>query len=316
MLNKFLVITSLFFVSCSSVSEKTENPEPEARNSELKTLNLTFAGDLLLDRGVRDRIDHLGIESLFDSSIDSVFTTSDWVIANLECPSTTIKEPINKKYIFRSEPEWLSSLKKHGITHLNLANNHSMDQGRNGLVDTDKNIKESRMIPLGFGINEKAACDPFLIASNPRNVYLLSSLQVPSENWTYLAEKPCVCEEPFGQIINKVKAIKEKDSNSVVIVQLHWGIEHVFKPNNSQKQIAHELVDVGTDCIIGHHPHVVQSIEYYKGTPIFYSIGNFIFDQSKPINSRGLLIDLEITDSSIVADTIPFQINNCKPVIL
>ena len=277
---------------------------------------IVFAGDLLLDRGVRERVEHLGMNSLFDPSIDDFFSNKDIVIANLECPATKIKEPINKKFIFRAEPEWLQSLRDHGITHLNMANNHAMDQGRRGLVDTHATIIENGLIPLGFGKNTSNACKAQLIATEPRNVYVLSSLQVPSENWVYLEDRPCVCEDSFDDISHNIKEIKSKDNSAVVIIQLHWGAEHRLEPMTLQKQQAHQLIDAGADVIIGHHPHTVQTTEIYKEKPIYYSIGNFIFDQRKPINSRGLLVRLEIKESTLHYTPIGIDIKKCVPRVI
>ena len=96
------------------------------------TLTVTFTGDVLLDRGVRKVIEqHQGDAGcLFSPSVDSVFAGSHLVIANLECPATIIKSPALKNFVFRGEPEWLQVLREHGVTHLNFANNHSIDQGR------------------------------------------------------------------------------------------------------------------------------------------------------------------------------------------
>ncbi|SEL35136.1 poly-gamma-glutamate synthesis protein (capsule biosynthesis protein) [Aquimarina amphilecti] len=284
--------------------------------SRTNETSVVFVGDLLLDRGVRNRIEHLGMNSLFHSSINSVFESSDIVIANLECPATAIKEPINKKFIFRAEPSWLMSLKDQGITHLNMANNHSMDQGRNGLVDTNKNIVNSGLISLGYGVNTEKACQPQLIATAPRNIYVFSSLQVPSENWTFLENKPCVCEDSFETISDKIKKLKIEEPNSVVIIQLHWGAEHTMVPLTYQKQQAYQLIDSGADGIIGHHPHTIQTVELYKQKPIYYSIGNFIFDQNKPINSKGLLVKLKVNKTDVVFDHSEFTIEKCTPKIL
>jgi len=302
---KILILIGSFFLnSCAELNKK------EKENESLK---IVFVGDLLLDRGVRERIEYLGIESLFSESVDSVFSNSDFVIANLECPATLIEEPINKKYVFRADPKGLKTLKEHGVTHLNLANNHSMDQGRNGLIDTDNNIRENGMVSLGFGENVTNACKPFLIATEPRNIYLFSSLQVPSENWMYFEDKPCVCEMELKEIENQVRMLKQHDNSCLVIVQLHWGVEHVTIPNLNQKQSVSGLVNAGVDCIVGHHPHVVQTYEKVNEIPVFYSIGNFIFDQKKLINSKGLMLQLEITHSTLKVDTIPFRIENCVP---
>lgn len=282
-------------------------------NTESKTKKIIFVGDLLLDRGVREKINHSNVDILFQHTIDSIFKENDIVVANLECPSTKIEEPINKKFIFRSEPEWLAILKRHGITHLNLANNHSMDQGRKGLIDTKNNILKTGLVPLGFGDNLKQACQAELLATSPRNLYLLSSLQVPSENWTYLENKPCVCEESFNDIVFRIKELKKKDPDCVIIVQLHWGVEHTLVPIISQRQQAHQLINAGADGIIGHHTHTLQTIEFFKEKPIYYSIGNFIFDQSKPINSKGIMVQIELSKSTIHFKTIPFIIDKCSP---
>lgn len=314
MLRWFQVAWILLFVSCSNY--QTQNPnEQRSKNKREETIKLVFVGDLLLDRGVREKIEHVGVESIFSKGIDSVFKSNDIVVANLECPVTKIQEPINKKFIFRAEPEWLSALKKHGVSHLNLANNHSMDQGRGGLIDTERNIHDYGLISLGFGENENKACQPFLLANFPRKIFLLSSVQVPSENWTYLPNQPCVCENSYDSITKQITDLKSKDPDCVVMVQFHWGNEHVVKPTTQQKKIAHAIVDAGADCIIGHHPHVIQTIETYKGKSIFYSIGNFIFDQKKAINTKGLLLQMEITESEIKEYSIPFKIENCTPYL-
>ena len=299
----YIICSLVVLVSCAS---------PKEEDTSKKIL---FVGDLLLDRGVRERINHVGIDNLFQPAIDSIFGENDIVVANLECPVTKIKEPINKRFIFRAEPEWLAALKKHGITHLNMANNHSMDQGRDGLIDTEVNIKQSGLTPLGFGDNLKQACKAQLIATSPREVYVLSSLQVPSENWTYLENKPCVCEESFNAIALRIQSLKKKKPKCVVIIQLHWGAEHTVVPLTSQKQQAHQLIDAGADCIIGHHTHTVQTIEIYKDKPIYYSIGNFIFDQSNPINKKGLMVQLKVGKSTIEFDAISYLIDNCVPRI-
>ena len=148
------------------------------------TLTVTFTGDVLLDRGVRQVIEENNGDAscLFSPSIDSVFAASNLVVANLECPATKIKSPVYKKFIFRGEPEWLDVLKQHGITHLNLANNHSIDQGREGLIDTRNNIIKAGMVPIGAGENMDEAAKPVKIASSPRNVYVIASLRMALEN--------------------------------------------------------------------------------------------------------------------------------------
>ena len=277
------------------------------------SLSITFTGDILLDRGVRQFVEHRSVDKLFSPFVDSVFQSSDLVVANLECPATKIRQPAFKQYIFRAEPEWLQTLKAHGITHLNLANNHSVDQGRIGLADTKKNIQEAGMIPVGAGDNMQEAAQPVLLASTPRNVYLLTSLQMPLENFSYLPDKTSVSHEDLDSLKTRVRQLKETDPCCYIIVSLHWGGEHTLKPVPLQRQQAHQLIDAGVDALICHHTHTLQTIEQYQGKPIYYSIGNFIFDQKKPINSKACLVKVTIKKESSHIETIPIVIRNCVP---
>ena len=277
------------------------------------SLTITFTGDLLLDRGVREVINHRGVDHLFSPSVDSVFQSSDLVVANLECPVTKIVQPMYKQYIFRGEPEWLPALKAHGITHLNLANNHSIDQGRAGLIDTKKQIEEAGMIPVGAGKNMQEAAEPVLLATVPRRVYLLSSLRMSLENYAYLPDKPCVSQESHDSLLYRIRQLRADDPHGLIILSLHWGGEHTLNPIPMQRQQAHEYIDAGADALICHHTHTLQSIEEYQGKPIYYSIGNFIFDQSRDINSEAAVVQLTVTPDTLNVRTHPIHIHKCTP---
>ncbi|MBR4582678.1 MAG: CapA family protein [Bacteroidales bacterium] len=277
------------------------------------TLRIAFTGDILLDRGVRKFIEKYSVDSLFRPEIDSVFAANDFVVGNLECPATSIVSPINKRFIFRGEPDWLQTLYEHGITHLNLANNHSMDQGRRGLADTESQIRKHGMIPLGYGTTIAESIEPHLLAETPRKVYLITSLRVPSENWEYLDSVPCVSESSIATIESQIDSLKRLDSKCFVFVMLHWGVEHISTPSHYQVRDAHRLVTAGADCIVGHHPHCLQTVETYNGVPIYYSIGNFIFDQKKPINTRAAIVTATLTANSASFEILQVEIENCVP---
>lgn len=277
------------------------------------SVSVTITGDILLDRGVRKVIEQKGTDAVFSPFVDSVFQSSDIVIGNLECPATKIKEPSFKQFIFRAEPEWLFTLKRHGITHLNLANNHSVDQGRAGLVDTRENVVSAGMIPIGAGRTMEEAARPVLLTSSPRKVYVLASLQLALENFAYLSEKPSVSQEDFDTLVERVRHLRSSDPDSYIIVTLHWGGEHTLQPVTIQRVRAHQLIDAGADALIGHHTHTLQTIEEYKGKPIYYSIGNFIFDQRKPVNTKACMVKLTITKESSHVETIPVEIIKCVP---
>jgi poly-gamma-glutamate synthesis protein (capsule biosynthesis protein) len=279
------------------------------------TLNIVFTGDILLDRGVRRVINHHGVDHLFSDGIDSVFRSAQIVVGNLECPATKIESPVFKQYIFRSEPEWLDTLRQHGITHLNLANNHSIDQGREGLLDTKQNIEEAGMVPIGAGASMQEAAGPVLLASSPRKVWLVPSLRLALENYAYLTDKPCVSQEPIDSLMQRVFQLRKADSTAVIIVSLHWGGEHTSKPVPRQRMEAHQLILAGADALICHHTHTLQTIETFRGKPIYYSIGNFIFDPTHPINAEACIVRLKITSDTINTETLPVQIRHCVPYL-
>ena len=280
------------------------------------TLNVVFTGDILLDRGVRRVIDKHGVDHLFTEGVDSVFRSAQVVVGNLECPATNIQSPVQKLYIFRGEPEWLEALKRHGITHLNLANNHSIDQGREGLMDTRQNIIDAGITAIGAGANMTEAAEPVLLSRTPRNVWLVPSLRLALENYAYLPDKPCVSQEPMDSLLNRVHRLRKADSTAVIIVSLHWGGEHTMHPVKSQRWDARQIIRAGADVLVCHHTHTLQDVEDINGHSVFYSIGNFIFDQSKPENTKACIVRLKITGKTVTTEAIPIEIKNCVPQIV
>ena len=251
--------------------------------------------------------------------------SADVVVGNLECPATTIEAPAFKRFVFRAEPQWLDSLHAYGFTHLNLANNHSVDQGRQGLRDTRLNILRAGLIPIGADSTMAAAAQEKTLHTGRdrgvgllgfRSIYLLASNRLPLESFAYLPDRESVSQEPFDSLLNRVKTIKMSDSIAVVIVNLHWGAEHTLQPLPQQRLEAHALIDAGADVIIGHHTHTLQTTETYRGKSIFYGIGNFIFDQQRPLNSEACIVRLRITPEKTVADAIPIRIDHCAPHLL
>ena len=278
-------------------------------------LKIILTGDILLDRGVRQVIEHHGVDHLFSDGIDSVFRSAQIVVGNLECPATKIEAPVFKRFIFRSEPEWLQTLHQHGITHLNLANNHAIDQGREGLMDTKQKIIEAGMIPIGAGATMQEAAEPVLLTEQPRKVWLVASLRLALENYTYLTDLPSVSQEPMDSLLERVHRLKMADSTAIVIVSLHWGGEHTLKPVTRQRLEAHQLLMAGADVLVCHHTHTLQTIETFQGKKIYYSIGNFIFDQQKPLNNKACIVSLTIKKDDFTVEIVPIEIRRCVPFI-
>ena len=276
------------------------------------TLRIYFAGDLLLDRGVREQINRKGVAALFDG-VRPIFRNADAVVANLECPVTNIHAPVNKKYIFRAEPAWLADVKKSGITHLVMANNHTNDQGRAGITETYKNVLSNHIIPVGYGITQDEACKPIIIEKEGIKVALFSSVLVTLENWAYLPDSPGICQATVEDLKDRIAAFKNTNPDCKVVVMLHWGAEFQETPMPEQRRQSEELVDAGADAIIGCHPHVIQPHTTYKGKPIFYSIGNFVFDQEYDAATKGLMVELIFSINKDTFSVQPIVIRNCTP---
>lgn len=276
-------------------------------------VSIIFTGDILLDRGVRWQIETSGVESLFAPDVDSLFRQADVVVGNLECPVTHVEAPVQKLYCFRGEPQWLDALKAHGFTHLNMANNHTVDQGRRGLRDTWQNVGRAGMVAVGAGENMAEASRPVLLASAPREVWLIASLRMSLENFPFLKDRPCVSQLPFDSLVTQVRRLRAEKPRAVIVVSLHWGAEHTLKPMPQQRQQARRLVDAGADLLVCHHTHTLQSIEEYKGKQIYYSIGNFIFDPSQPVNRQACVVRLNVTADDLSVETVPVTIDNCTP---
>lgn len=293
----WILFSIIFFCGCKGPADE---------------LRICFTGDLLLDRGVREQIRLKGVPFLF-RGVRFIFSQSDYVVANLECPVTRYKNPVHKKYIFRAEPEWLSEVKNSGITHLTMANNHSYDQGRIGLKDTEKNLLKNDIIPVGYGENQTKACEPVILKKGKIKVALFSSVFLPLENWAYLPDSAGICQASVGDLKERIRRLKFLNNEIKIVTVLHWGAEFQESASIEQRQQAMELIDAGADVIIGHHPHVVQKKAIYKGKPIFFSLGNFVFDQSYLPAAKGLIVELVFSENTVEYNEIPVTIKDCSP---
>lgn len=292
---------SALLVSCS----KQETREQDS-------LTLVFTGDVLLDRGVRPYAEREGIPALF-AGVDSVFRQADAVIINLECPLTDMATPINKHYIFRGEPQWAEGLRAAGITHAAMANNHTNDQGREGLLSTYNHLKEAGIEPLGYGNSKSERLEPVVIRKGAIEVALFNSVTLPLENWYDLEDRPCICQASASTLADAIRTFHAHHPTTKIIAVLHWGAEMQTSPTMQQRLDAQILLQAGADAIVGHHPHVVQPLKNIDGKNIFFSLGNFVFDQSLPIAQQAAMAQITFSGDSIIAKSLPVRIVRNKP---
>ena len=253
------------YVTGYFLNNKLTESFPENKNK----VKMIFFGDLMLDRYVKEKIEKHGFDYLLKNLAgeeNRFFQGVDLISCNLEGTVTNngAHYPPIMSYDFAFAPSVVAQLKKYRFNYFNLANNHFADQGERGIIETRQNLDK-----LGF---DYVGCRDGQVGECSHKAMEISGQKVGLAGFS-MVYRQFDLEKAASVVKNLASA------TDLVIVQIHWGkeYEHQFSPE--QQKTAHALIDAGADVIIGHHPHVIQGIEIYKNKPIFYSLGNFIFDQ-------------------------------------
>ncbi len=257
-------------------------------------------GDISYSRGVERIVRKQNNINYPFLKIQDYLKSADLVFGNLETSITQGPEIFDFEIIFRSNPGTEQALKQAGFSILSLANNHTPDFGEKGLKDTFTYLKNAGIKYVGAGQNEREAFQPVYIEKKGIRFAFLAYNDtdiVP----TYYEASVDRAGTAFMRKDKMIESVKEaKRKADFVIVSMHAGIEYAKKPNNSQINFARAAIDAGADLVIGHHPHVVQTMEKYKGKYIFYSLGNFVFDQpQKQETKEGLVIKVYFSKNGI-----------------
>lgn len=232
---------------------------------------------------------------------------SDITLVNLEAPLTNRgSEYTDKKYRFRIKPQAAVALKKAGITTVTLANNHSMDFGAEGLLDTLRQLSQAGIGHVGAGENLAAARRPLIYDIRGTKVAILGySLTLPQEFW---AGEKRAGTAPLLEKLVKADIAAARKQASIVIVTVHWGEEGTTRLREYQPRLGRMMIDSGADAVIGHHPHILQGVEVYRRGIIFYSLGNFAFAHKSKIADRTLLVRLRFDGDRRTAELVPVNI--------
>jgi poly-gamma-glutamate synthesis protein (capsule biosynthesis protein) len=198
---------------------------------------------------------------------------------------------------------------------MSLSNNHIMDYYEKGLFDTMELLDQNSIVHTGGGRNIDEARKMAVIEKNGIKVGLLAytdmaEIVFAGDPYLSFAAGP----EKSGVVPRKYETIKEdirknRDQVDLLVVSLHWGIEESFRISGDQVEFAHDLIDDGADIILGHHPHQFQGIELYKGKPILYSLGNFMFDQNESENMESFIVDMRYKGTELAGlSAVPVRI--------
>jgi poly-gamma-glutamate synthesis protein (capsule biosynthesis protein) len=250
---------------------------------------IVFVGDICFDWGVKKVI-----ASGYDpfAHTQGLIRGAEVSIFNLETPISTGGAKVEKTYNFRCPPGVLSYITDAGFDCAMLGNNHSMDYGPEALSDTLKNVQKYGLHYTGAGKNLKNAVIPIIIETNGIRIGILSFGYINPPELAAELSKPGVAPIKPWMMTAEVKKLRPKVD--FLIVSIHWGTEYVYYPNESQKEMGHALIDAGADMVVGHHPHILQGIEKYKGGMIFYSMGNFMFPQTDNTNLRATMLGMVV----------------------
>jgi poly-gamma-glutamate capsule biosynthesis protein CapA/YwtB (metallophosphatase superfamily) len=266
-----LVFAGAFLAACATKPA----PAPVAQQSP-DVISIVAVGDIMLDGSARPELKKYGYDYPFDRT-RKVLEGADIAFANLEGPLTDRGERVeDKKYTFRSPPAEVSgALKRAGFDVVSLANNHTMDYGAEGLSQTIGALQRAGIQHVGAGADLAAARTPAeFTVRGKRIAFLAYSLTFPESYWAG-SMRPGTAFGHEQQIVADVRAARAK--NDIVAVSFHWGQESSTQLREYQTRLGHAAIDAGASLVIGHHPHVLQAVEHYKGGVILYSLGNFAF---------------------------------------
>lgn len=286
----------------SSVNGSLEGYFNLAQNLGAKTQSteLTFlaVGDIMLSRTVSDKIVKANSPALPFSNMSSILESTDFNFGNLETPISAKYDFDSKEsFKFTTPPVYAQGLQDFNFRVLNLANNHALDQGEEGLVDTRDFLERLGITHLGTGQNLDEAWAPRIITSQGQKIAFIGA-SYTSRNDGGRSRNNLVAR------IDELERLKQsiesaKNQSDFIVVTMHAGTEYVRQPNQAQIDFAKAAIDSGADLVIGAHPHWIQTIENYKGKYIFYSLGNFIFDQEWSQDTKeGLTLKITLTSNS------------------
>ncbi|WP_241547902.1 CapA family protein [Leptospira stimsonii] len=320
----FLSIPILFF-SCllpetmDSIS-KEETPEsPSAlailqdkldsvlhpeHNRDPELLKVLAGGDVMFNWGIRDTINKHG-EIAPVEGLKTLFGEADFRMVNLETPVVASKTEESKKaYIFTAHEKDMDSLKFLEVDLVFLGNNHSFDHGPKGMAETLDILKKNHILNVGAGQKIPEVFGPLNLSlkGNDLRIHSVTAIAEPAHYAT--ATKAGVA--PFSLPSLQASFFERRGGGRqgvgappVRIVSLHWGVEYSPFPTVDQRKIAHALIDSGVKVVIGHHPHIPQGIELYRGGVILYSLGNLIFGSRNSYLNHNLIAILHIRKNAL-----------------
>jgi poly-gamma-glutamate synthesis protein (capsule biosynthesis protein) len=235
---------------------------------------MQFVGDIMLDGGPGHIISNDGNPFAF---LEEKLLDADITVGNLECAITHAGHAVDKPYAFLGPESALPLLKRY-FTGVTIANNHSGDWGKAGFTDQLRLMKNAGLPWFGGGANLAQAHQALIVNRGGRKVALLGYNGYQPRSFAATRSGSGIAWLIERDVIDDIRRTRQQQQPDLVVLFLHWGTEFDEHPSEAQRVMAQHFVDVGADVIVGAHPHVTQTIEWYRDKPIVYSLGNFMFD--------------------------------------
>lgn len=313
-IRKYILLSVIFIIIGSAVIYRFTLIQSDI------SIELTFAGDIMLSRGLDKYLNEKGYDYPYEN-VKDIFLSDDLTIVNLECPITSYGRGANKakRFVFKANSENAFAMKRAGIDLCDLANNHTMDYRSEGLGDTMDVLTKADIAYVGAGENASSNMS-YIFEKNGYKVGILAYSLFPPEGMVYNENNPNInyLSEFEDLKSERVKTDLKKLKADFKIVYFHWGVEYEPFARDMQKKLARDTIDGGADFVVGTHPHVIQGSEVYNGKYIYYSIGNCVFDkQIQKGTDEGMLLRVNIgKNKSVNIKEQRFKIKKGRPELV
>ncbi len=281
----------------------------------LPVTRLLFGGDVMLSRHVAAVARKRADPAWPMRGVAGLFSSADIAFVNLESPFSDRGRTVEDGMVFKAEPEMIEALSIAGIDVVSTANNHSRDRGSHGLEFTLDLLAKAGIAAVGTGLTAEAAHQGAVLQRNGvRFGFLAYTFDQSNGNYSDRDERIAMLDA--DRMTMDVKSMLGRAD--VVTVSMHAGWEYYRRPNPWQQKFARAAIDAGASIVVGHHPHVTQTVESYAKGVIFYSLGNLVFDQlQRKETQRGAIADVRFIGTRLVGyGMIPVEIVRTVPKAL
>ena len=281
----------------------------EARLAEARepAPSVIAGGDIMLGGRSRNPIAEHGADYPF-AAVRPLLQRAPIVVANLEGPLARHAKKESRNYSYRVHPKRAPSLLRAGVNVVTLANNHLLDCGRAGVLETLETLAAAGVSVIGAGVTQSAARKPVILQAGPYRVGLLGYYW--NRRTAATSTRPGSAMDTLPVLASDIGDLRARADR--IVVTFHWGFPYERQPFEEDRAKARFAVECGADVVIGHHPHVIQPLEVYRGCLIAYSLGNFAFGSGNS-HAESLLLAIRFEDDRTVCRVYPMYVKNRDP---